>query len=190
MLGGAGLPEPKVGGSALGVFARGAVQGMAAGAVGVAAMTLAEKLEQGISGRPDSHVPARTLERLLGLPESPNEQARSLNLLMHFGQGVLLGALRGIMASGGLRGPWSSAMFTVVRLTNDQTLENATGVGAPPWTWPRRELAIDLAHKAVYAFATGVVADVLAGRSRRPGEEHARIRPGRHEDVGPPPPGG
>ena len=123
MLGGTPLPEPKVGGSALGVFARGALQGMAAGAVGVAAMTLAEKLEQGISGRPDSHVPARTLERLLGLPESPNEQPRSLNLLMHFGQGVLLGALRGIMANGGLRGPWSSAMFTVVRLTNDQTLE-------------------------------------------------------------------
>ena len=70
---------------------------MGAGAVGVAAMTLAEKLEQRVTGRPDSHVPARTLERLLGLPESPNEQPRSLNLLMHFGQGVLLGSLRGIM---------------------------------------------------------------------------------------------
>lgn len=154
----------------MGVFARGALQGMAAGAVGAAAMTLGEKLEQRASGRPDSHVPARTLERLLGLPERPKEQPRSLNLLMHFGQGILLGALRGIMANGGLRGPWSSTMFTVVRLTNDQTLENATGVGAPPWTWPRRELAIDVAHKAVYAFATGAVADRLPGRSRRPGE--------------------
>ncbi len=181
------MPEREVGGSALGVFARGALQGMAAGAVGVAAMTVVEKLEQGVSGRRDSHVPARTLERLLGLPESPNEQPRSLNLVMHFGQGVLLGALRGIMANGGLRGPWSSAMFTVVRLTNDQTLENATGVGAPPWTWPRRELVIDVGHKAVYGFTTGAVADLLAGRSRRPGEEHARMRPGRHEDVGPPP---
>jgi hypothetical protein len=172
----------------LGVFARGAVQGMAAGAVGAAAMTLAEKLEQRVTGRPDSHVPARTLVRLMGLPERPREQPRSLNLLMHFGQGVLLGALRGIMANGGLRGPWSSAMFTVVRLTNDQMLENATGVGAPPWTWPRRELLVDVGHKAVYAFATGAVADLLAGRTgERPGEQHARVRPGRQEDVGPTP---
>jgi hypothetical protein len=57
-------------------------------------------------------------------------------------------------------------MFSVVRLTTDQTLENATGVGSPPWTWPRDELVIDLTHKAVYAFATGAVADALtAGRA-------------------------
>ena len=170
----------------MGVFGRGAVRGMVAGAVGVVTMTLAEKLEQRLTGRPDSYVPARTLERLLGLPERPREQPRSLNLLMHFGQGVLLGSVRGIMAEGGLRGPWSSAMFTVVRLTNDQTLENATGVGAPPWTWPRRELLVDLGHKAVYGFATGLVADRLAARSGPgPGGAHARLRPGRHEGVGP-----
>ncbi len=170
----------------MGVFTRGALHGMAAGAVGAVAMTVAEKLEQRVTHRPDSHVPARTLERLLRLPELPRQQPRSLNLLMHFGQGVLLGTVRGIMAEGGLRGPWSSAMFTVVRLTNDQTLENATGVGAPPWTWPRRELTIDVGHKAIYAFATGVVADLLARRSgRRPGEEHAQLRPGRQEGVGP-----
>ena len=81
---------------------------------------------------------------------------------MHWGQGIALGALRGVMAEGGLRGPWASAMFTVVRLTADQTQENITGVGAPPWTWPRGELLIDLLHKGVYGFATGVVADRLA----------------------------
>jgi hypothetical protein len=54
-------------------------------------------------------------------------------------------------------------MFTVVRLTADQTQENITGVGAPPWTWPRDELVIDLLHKSVYGFVTGVVADRLVG---------------------------
>jgi hypothetical protein len=53
-------------------------------------------------------------------------------------------------------------MFTVVRLTADQAQENITGVGAPPWTWPRRELFIDLLHKGIYGFTTGVVADRLA----------------------------
>ena len=59
---------------------------------------------------------------------------------------------------------------------------------APPWTWPRQELLVDVAHKAVYAFATGAVADALAARSGPgPGGAHARLRPGRHADVGPPP---
>ncbi|MYS32002.1 hypothetical protein GTW38_34840, partial [Streptomyces sp. SID7804] len=104
----------------------------------------------------------------------------------YVGQGALLGVLRSVMSQAGLRGPWASAKFAVVRLTNDQILENATGVGAPPPTWPRRELVVDLLHKTVYAFATGAVADALADRSGPgPGQRHAAKRPGRHADVGP-----
>lgn len=60
-------------------------------------------------------------------------------------------------------------MFMNLRLLNDQTLENATGVGAPPWTWPRDEQVIDLLHKGIYAFVTGAVADhLVAGPTRTP----------------------
>ena len=98
----------------------------------------------------------------------------------------MAGVVRSVMAQAGLRGPVASSKFAVLRLTNDQVLENATGVGAPPQTWPRRELAIDLLHKTVYAFVTGVVADALAGRDGPgPGQRHAAMRPGRHPDVGP-----
>ena len=135
---------------------------MLAGAGGVLAMTLGEKLEQRLTGRPASYMPAHTLERLLGLPQRRDTERRILNLGMHFGQAILLGGWRGLMAEGGLRGPGASAMFTVVRLANDQTLENVTGQGAPPWTWPRDELAIDVLHKGVYAFTTGLIADALA----------------------------
>jgi hypothetical protein len=137
-------------------------KGMLAGAGGVAVMTLGEKLEQRLTGRPDSYMPAHTLERLLGLPQRRDSARHSLNVGMHVGQAILLGAWRGLMAEGGLRGARASAMFTVIRLANDQTLENITGQGAPPWTWPRDELLIDLMHKSVYAFATGLIADALA----------------------------
>ncbi len=140
----------------------GAGKGLVAGLAGVASMTLAEKVEQAITRRTNSFVPAHTLERLLGLPFKEDRQRHGSNLAMHWGQGIALGALRGVMAEGGLRGPWASAMFTVVRLTADQTQENITGVGAPPWTWPRNELIIDLLHKSIYGFVTGVVADRLA----------------------------
>jgi hypothetical protein len=141
---------------------RAAVAGLAAGAAGVAAMTLAEKLEQRfITGRPNSYVPAHTLERLLGLPHKPDSERLWLNWAMHWGQGIVLGAVRGLMAERGVRGPVGSFLFTNLRLLNDQTLENATGVGTPPWTWPVDEQALDLTHKAIYSFVTGAVADRL-----------------------------
>jgi hypothetical protein len=88
---------------------------------------------------------------------------------MHWGQGILLGALRALMAQRGVRGPIGSFLFMNLRLLNDQLLENATGVGAPPWTWPVDEQVIDLLHKAVYAFTTGLVADrLVAGPTGTP----------------------
>lgn len=163
-------------------------EGLAAGTAGVAVMTLGEKLEQRLTGRPDSHVPARVLERITGMPEKPARQPLLLNWAMHYGQGTLLGVLRAVMSEVGLRGPLASAQFTVLRLTNDQILENATGVGAPPQTWPRSELAIDLLHKAVYAFVTGTVTDRLAARrgpGPGPGQQHAAQQPGKQPNASP-----
>ena len=161
-------------------------QGLVAGMAGAAVMTVGEKIEQRLTGRPDSHVPARVLARLTGMPERPTDQPRPVNLAMHFGQGALAGVVRSLMANAGMRGPVASAMFTVVRLSNDQILENATGVGAPPQTWPREELLVDVLHKAVYAFITGAVADALAARrGPGPGQRHAAKVPGRHAGVGP-----
>ena len=138
-----------------------AVKGLAAGFAGVAVMTAGEKLEQAFTHRPNSFVPAHTLERVLRLQEKPDEERLLLNWVMHYGQGALLGAVRALMAERGFRGPVGSFMLMNLRLLNDQTLENATGVGAPPWTWPVDEQAVDLLHKAVYAFATGAFVDRL-----------------------------
>ncbi len=161
-------------------------QGLVAGAAGVAAMTVAEKAEQRLTHRPDSDMPGTVLARLLGVPVGAGPRRVALNWAMHAGQGMAVGVVRGLMANAGLRGPWASAMFAVVRLSSDQILENATGAGAPPWTWPRDELAVDLLHKSVYAAAAGVVADRLAARTGPgPGQRHAALAPGRRHHVGP-----
>jgi len=153
--------------------------GALAGAAGVVAMTLGEKAEQAITKRPNSYVPAHTLQRLLGLPPRPDSERLWLNWTMHYGQGIVFGVLRAAMARRGLRGPVGSFMFMSARLLNDQTLENATGVGAPPWTWPEDEQMIDLLHKGVYAFVTGAVADRLLRGPQRP------VRSCRHWDGAP-----
>ena len=143
-------------------------------------MTVAEKIEQAVTKRPNSYVPAHTLERLLGLPEKPDGERLWLNWTMHWGQGIVLGAVRALMAEKGVRGPVGSFLFLNLRLLNDQALENATGVGAPPWTWPVDEQVIDLLHKAIYAYAAGAVADRLIERpewlERRKGGRYYEAR--------------
>lgn len=141
------------------------VRGLIAGLAGVAAMTVAEKIEQAVTRRPNSFMPAHTLGRLLRLPH-PDSDRLGRNWAMHWGQGIVLGPVRAAMARRGMGGPMGSFIFASLRLLNDQTLENATGAGAPPWTWPRGEQVIDLVHKGIYAFVTGVVADRLVARRR------------------------
>ena len=152
-----------------------ALRGAVAGALGVAAMTAAEKAEQSVTHRPNSYVPGRTLGTLLGQAPREPERPLVLNHLMHWGTGVSLGALRGVWAAVGLRGPRANAAHTVVRLSFDQTMENVTGAGAPPHTWPRREQLIDSGHKAVYSWVTGLLADRMvqpALESRRGTTSH------------------
>ncbi len=96
-------------------------------------MTVTEKVEQFFTGRQNSEVPGWTLSRLIKVePQSGGELWR-LNMAMHYGQGAVAAILRGMASYYGLRGPFTDFMFTGVRLMIDQTLENWTGVGAPPW---------------------------------------------------------
>ena len=141
-------------------YPRAALIGAAAGLAGAAAMAATAKVEQRFTKRPDSFVPGHTLAHLLALPR-PDADRLGRNWAMHYGAGAVAGALRGVMSAANLRGPFASLMHTPLRLTLDQTLENATGVGAPPWTWPRDELVIDVVHKAVFSFTAGAVADAL-----------------------------
>jgi hypothetical protein len=144
------------------IIGRGARTGVIAGVVGTAAMLVSEKIEQKITGRPNSYIPAHTTERFLGLPTKPDRERSWMNQAAHWSLGILPAALRGIMAEGGMRGPLASLMFFATRLTTDETMENVAGVGKPPWSWPAHIVLPGIMHKAVYAFATGAVADKLA----------------------------
>ncbi len=155
-------------GTPLSVLTTAAAKGAAAGLGGVVVMTIGEKLEQRLTHRPNSYIPARTLLTMLGRQPAPDAQPSVVNHLMHYGTGAALGALRGIWSQIGLRGPGWSLAHAVVRLSTDQTLENATGVGAPPRTWPRKEHVIDVLHKGVYALVTGLLADWLVAERQRP----------------------
>ena len=157
------------------ILAAAALRGAAAGLVGVAAMTLAEKVEQRVTRRPSSFVPARALLTLLGRRPGDADRPPLWNHAMHWGTGATLGALRGVWAAVGLRGPRAHVAHTALRLSPDQTIENATGVGAPPRTWPVDEQVVDVLHKAIYSLVTGLVSERLVApelESRRGTRSH------------------
>lgn len=145
--------------SRLGGIVGAARTGAVAGLVGAAVMVAGEKVEQAITHRPNSYVPARALLTLLG--QAPGDDAKPLvwNHVMHYGTGAALAALRGVWAITGIRGAHANAWHTAVRLAFDQTIENSTGVGAAPSTWPPQEQIVDVLHKAVFSVVTGIVAD-------------------------------
>ncbi|MDD7963137.1 hypothetical protein [Microbacterium thalli] len=134
---------------------RGAVAGLVAGSV----MMLTEKFEQAITRRPDSFVPARALLSALGRRPSDASTPTSWNHVMHYLTAAALGALRGVWSAVGIRGAYANVWHCAVRLAFDQTVENTTGAGAPPHTWPARELAVDVIHKFVFSLVTGIITD-------------------------------
>ncbi|MBV8953796.1 MAG: hypothetical protein JO179_06650 [Solirubrobacterales bacterium] len=139
---------------------RGAALGAVSGVAGAAALAAVSKLEQQFTHRPDSYIPAHTLARLFGL-EDPDRDDWGRNMAMHYASGAIAGMVRGVMSASNLRGPFASLMHANIRLSFDQTLENATGAGAPPWTQPSDELALDIAEKSVFALVTGLLTDAL-----------------------------
>jgi hypothetical protein len=148
--------------------------GTICGVAGAAAMAAVSNIEQRFTGRPDSYIPAHTLAHLLHFAD-PDADRWTRNMAMHYSSGAIAGALRGLMAYANLRGPFASLMHTNLRLTFDQFLENLTGVGAPPWTQPRDELAIDLAEKTVFGLATGTLADALINPSPTSSARRAQL---------------
>ena len=114
-------------------------------------MTAGEKLEQSLTRRPDSYVPGRALLTLVGRHAPDRAEPLVANHLLHWATGATLGALRGVWSVVGLRGPRANLAHTVVRLSFDQTVENVSGAGAPPHTWPVNEQVVDVWHKAVFS---------------------------------------
>ena len=124
-------------------------------------MTVAEKAEQAVTRRPNSFIPARTLRKVAGQAAPDTSAPAAWGQAMHWATGAVLGALRGVWSVTGIRGPEADFMHTGVRLAFDQTMENATGAGAPPTTWPMQERVVDVGHKLVYSTVTGRVADAV-----------------------------
>jgi hypothetical protein len=130
-------------------------RGLAAGAVGTVALTLAEKAEMALTGREPSTVPGQVGARLSGHdPHADAGLVERLNPIVHWGHGTAMGVVRGLLDAAGIsRTPATLAFFPIV-WAGDAALYFALGIAPPPWQWSRQELMTDLFGKGVFAFST------------------------------------
>ncbi len=149
--------------SSSGGLLRGLVRGMAAGAVGTVALTVAEELDMKVTGRKSSDVPGRVGAHLLpGKDPHSAVDVAGLNISVHWVHGISMGALRGVLDAAGVRGSAATAAHFALLWGGDAALYTALGIAEAPWRWSGSELASDVVGKGVYAVVTGVVYDQLA----------------------------
>jgi hypothetical protein len=88
-------------------------KGMLAGAGGIAVMTLGENSSKPSPSARAPSCPHTRSNACSAFVRSPTTTGQAEHRHVR-GQAILLGAWRGVMAEGGLRGPRASALFTVI----------------------------------------------------------------------------
>ena len=135
--------------------------GLVAGFLGTAAMTVSSTLEARLRHRAASTAPARATAKALGIAEFEDDIARArFNDLSHWGYGTGWGVVRGLLGASGLAPARATAAHGAAI-----TLP-ALDIAPPFIFWGKQEVAIDLFHHTVYAVATGLAYEAIAAGRR------------------------
>jgi len=138
--------------------------GLVAGFVGTAAMTVSSTVEAKLRGRAPSTAPARATAKALGIREFDSDLAQArFNDLSHWGYGTGWGVVRGVLGAVGMRPARATAAHGAAVWGSAAVTLPALDVAPPFVFWGREEVAIDLFHHAVYAVATGLAYELVAG---------------------------
>jgi hypothetical protein len=140
-------------------------RGLAAGALGTAAMTVSSTVEQKLRGRAASTAPADAAQKVLGIERFTDDAAKGrFSNLVHWGYGTGWGAVRALLRAAGLPPARATAGHLAAVWGSEQVMLPALSVSPPAWEWSAEEVAIDGLHHVVYATATGVAYELLSAR--------------------------
>jgi hypothetical protein len=140
--------------------------GLVAGCLGTAAMTVSSTIEARLRHRAASSAPARATAKALGIAEFENDLAKArFNDLSHWGYGTGWGIVRGVLGAAGMPAAKATAAHGAAVWGSAAVTLPALDVAPPFVFWGREEVAIDLFHHTVYAIATGLAYELVsAGR--------------------------
>jgi hypothetical protein len=141
-------------------------RGLVAGFAGTAAMTISSTLEAKLRGRAPSSAPARATAKMLGIKEFEDGVAEArFNDLSHWGYGTGWGVLRGLLGATGMSPKAATIAHGAAIYGAAQVTLPALDIAPPAIFWGKDEIAIDAFHHAVYAAATGLAYQLVAGRN-------------------------
>jgi hypothetical protein len=138
--------------------------GLVAGFLGTAAMTVSSTIEARLRQRAASTAPARATAKALGIAAFEDDLARArFNDLSHWGYGTGWGVVRGLLGASGLSPARATAAHGAAVWGSAAVTLPALDVAPPFVFWGKREVAIDVFHHAVYALATGIAYELIRG---------------------------
>jgi hypothetical protein len=141
--------------------------GLVAGFVGTAAMTVSSTIEARLRHRTASSAPARATAKALGIKAFDSDLAKArFNDLSHWGYGTGWGVVRGALGATGMPAAKATAAHGAAVWGSAAVTLPALDVAPPFVFWGREEVAIDLFHHTVYAVATGLAYELVAAGRR------------------------
>jgi hypothetical protein len=136
-------------------------KGLFAGLAGTAIMTVSSTAEANLSGRGPSSTPADAISAALRVRPADDAGEQRLNTVAHWGYGTAWGAVRGVLAALGLRGPAAGLLHFAAVWGGEQAVLPSLGVGSPTPQYGAQATATDVLHHAVYAAATSAAYEWL-----------------------------
>jgi hypothetical protein len=141
--------------------------GLVAGFIGTAAMTVSSTVEARLRHRAPSTAPARATAKALGIADFEDDIARArFNDLSHWGYGTGWGVVRGLLGAAGLPARKATAAHGAAIWGSAAVTLPALDIAPPFVFWGKEEVAIDLLHHTVYAVATGLAYEAIAAGRR------------------------
>jgi hypothetical protein len=130
-------------------------RGLAAGFVGTCAVTLSQRVEMAVSGRPPSDLPAQVAEGLYGISARGRRRER-VAFAMHWLNNSSSGLARVGVGAAGLRGAPAVAATAALYLGAQTLLFARLGLERPR--------PVDVLHAVVWASATSTAYELLERR--------------------------
>jgi hypothetical protein len=126
-------------------------------AVASAIMSVSQYVEMGLTHRAPSDLPVRLVEAIGKRQARPGFQREAAGEL---GQGTLAAiALASANVMRTIPMAEAIALNALLLSLGNAAAVRAAGLGGMPWTWSRRELAIDLTHKTILSLATRAIVE-------------------------------
>lgn len=153
-----------------------AAAGLAAGVAGTAALTLTRAIQHALQRQPILEpTPAEAVEKNLPLKSAGETERTVLAQTVHWGYGALWGLAPAVLDLAHVRRTAAVAVIETAAIQSAaMVMLPRLHVAPPVKEWPKREMASELFHHALYATVAAITYHALAPRIQ---ERFPEVRP-------------